>query len=120
MKNLALILPLALLAACGEEPAAEPVPEQVVSPEPANTPPAPDEALFKTVFAETCEGAEPVSVAMCKRAMGSDVVSCEFGLGDDEYMRNKAQLEVNEDSTGWNLADAAAICAEHGATLADS
>ena len=33
---------------------------------------------------------------------------------------NKAQLEVNEDSTGWNLADAAAICAEHGATLADS
>ncbi|MEX0341586.1 MAG: hypothetical protein AB3N06_03280 [Erythrobacter sp.] len=120
MKNLALLLPLALLAACGEEPAAQTAPEQIASPEPVNTPPAPDESLFKTVFAETCEGAETVSVAMCKRAMGAETVSCEFGLGDDEYMRNKAQLTVNEDSTGWNLADAAAICAEHGATPADS
>ncbi|WP_345725434.1 hypothetical protein [Qipengyuania mesophila] len=115
MKNFALLLPLALLAACGEEPAAQTAPEQVATPEPVTTLPAPDEETFKTAFADSCEGAEPVNVAMCKRSMGAATVSCEYGLGEDEYMRHKATLAAKEDKSGWELADAATICAEHGA-----
>ena len=115
MKHLALLLPIALLAACSEEPAAQPVPTATATPEPVSTIPAPDQDMFKTVFAESCEGAEPVANAMCKRAMGAKDVSCEFGLGEDEYMRHKATLTINEDNTGWVLADPAKICAEHGA-----
>ena len=120
MKKLALLLPVALLAACGQEPATEAAPADTVTPEPIVTLPAPDEEAFSTAFAESCEGAEPVSVAMCKRAMGADTVNCEFGLGEDEYMRHKAQLVAKEDKSGWQLADADTICAEHGAHHVDS
>ena len=41
MNKLALLLPLALLTACGEEPAAQTAPEQVATPEPIETLPAP-------------------------------------------------------------------------------
>lgn len=120
MKKLALLLPIALLAACGEEPAPEPAPTQVATPEPVSTLPPPDQALFKTTFAETCEGAEPVNEAICRRAMGADNVSCEFSLGEDEYLRHEATLVANEDSTGWMFEDADALCAEHGAHHQDS
>ena len=120
MKKLALLLPVFALAACGEEPAPEPTPTEVATPEPASTRPAPNQELFKTTFAETCEGAEPVNNAVCSRAMGSDKVTCEFGLGEDEYLRHKATLAVNEADDGWMLADAAALCAEHGAHHVDS
>ena len=119
MKKLALLLPLFALAACGEEPAPEPTPTETVAPEPVSTLPAPDSDLFKATFAETCEGAEPVNNAVCRRAMGADTVACEFGLGEDEYLRHKATLAVNEANDGWMLADAEALCAEHGAHHVD-
>ncbi len=119
MKKFALILPaIALLAACGEEPAAEP--EAVAAPEPVVELPAPDEAKFTEVFAATCEGAEPVSTAICKSALGSETVTCEFGLGEDEYMRHEAPLMKNEEGTDWVLGNAEAICTEHGAHHVDS
>ncbi|MBX7527313.1 hypothetical protein [Qipengyuania vesicularis] len=115
MKKLTLLLPVFALAACGEEPAPEPTPTETATPEPVSTLPAPDQDLFKSTFAETCEGAEPVNKAVCRRAMGAETVACEFGLGEDEYLRHKATLAVNEANDGWMLADAEALCAEHGA-----
>lgn len=113
-----LALPLFALAACGEEPAPEPV--ETAAPEPVVTLPAPDEELFTQVFAESCEGAEPVSTAVCKRAMGADTATCEFGLGEDDVLRHEATISVNEDKSGWDLADAENICVEHGAHHVDS
>ena len=119
VKKLALLLPIFALAACGEEPAPEPAATTVATPEPVNTLPAPDGDLFKTTFAETCEGAEPVNQSVCRRAMGADTVSCEFSLGEDEYMRHDATLAVNETNDGWMISDAEALCAEHGAHHVD-
>ncbi len=107
------IAPLALLAACGEEPAPEPV--ETAAPEPITTLPAPDEERFSALFASTCEGAEPVSTSVCRRPMGAEEVSCEYGLGEDNVLRHEATLAPNEDSTDWVLVDAEKICTEHGA-----
>lgn len=120
MKKLALLLPIFALAACGEEPAPEPAATEVAAPEPESTLPPPDQAFFKRTFAETCEGAEPVNEAICRRAMGADTVSCEFSLGEDEYLRHEATLAANEDNTDWMLEDAENLCAEHGAHHQDS
>ena len=119
VKKLALLLPLLALSACGDEPAPEPTETAAAAPEPISTLPAPDAELFKTTFAETCEGAEPVNNAVCRRAMGADTVACEFGLGEDEYLRHDATLAVNETNDGWMLSDAEALCAEHGAHHVD-
>ena len=117
MKNIVLALPFILaLAACGSEPEAPPPAAPTATPEPRASLPAPDEELFTEVFANSCDGAEPVSTAVCKRAMGSETVTCEFGLGEDEYLRHAADLTASEDGTEWVLADPEAICAEHGAT----
>lgn len=109
MKKLALLLPLALLAACGEEPAPEATAAAVATPEPVETLPAPDQALFAGKYAEACPDAEPVTNAVCKRVtLGADDVLCEFGLGEDEYMRNKATLTPSEGA--WAFADPENVC----------
>lgn len=105
-----LTLPLFALAACSGEPATEPTP--AATPAPVVTPslPAPDQALFTRVLAEACPEAEPVNTAVCRRAgLGSTEVNCEFGLGEDEYLRNKATLVAGE--SAWTLKDPEAICA---------
>ncbi len=117
MKNFVLALPLVLaLAACGSEPEAPPAAAPTATPEPQASLPAPDQELFTNVFADSCDGAEPVNTAVCKRAMGSETVTCEYGLGEDEYLRHSADLTASEDGTEWVLAQPEAICAEHGAT----
>ena len=112
-----LFLPLLALAACSSEPAAEPTPASTTAvPVPAATSslPAPDQALFTRLHAETCPDAEPVSTAICRRAgFGSEEVTCEYGLGEDEYRRNKATLVPAEDD--WALKDGAAVCEPGGA-----
>jgi hypothetical protein len=107
------------LASCGSEPAEEAAPVEVAPAAPVATLPAPDEARFAQVFAASCEGAEPVSTSVCKRAMGATEAICNFGLGEDEALRHKATLTANEVSTDWVLADPENICTEHGAHHVD-
>ncbi|WP_299193424.1 hypothetical protein [uncultured Erythrobacter sp.] len=114
MKNNALTLfaiaPLALLAACGEEPAPAPVETPVVAEPEAPEIPPPDATFFTQKFAEICPNAEPVNTAACRRrGMGSPEVLCEFGLGDDEYLRHESILVQGE--TEWEIADPETTCA---------
>lgn len=111
MKKLSLLLPLALLTACGEEPAPEPV--ETAAPEPAVELTPPDEALFTELFAASCPTAEPVATAFCRTAMGAETALCEFGLGNDDVLRHDATLEVDDGGENWVIADADALCAEH-------
>ena len=121
MKKIAFALPLVLaLTACGSEPEAPPPAAPTATPEPQASLPAPDQELFTEVFAKSCEGAEPVNTAVCKRALGSTTVTCEYGLGEDEYLRHSADLTASEDGTEWVLAEPEKICAEHGAHHVES
>ncbi|GMM92811.1 hypothetical protein [Qipengyuania sp. MTN3-11] len=110
MKNIAFILPLLALAACGEEPATEPAEVATVAPEPVESLPAPDQALFTARYAEACPEDDAVNTAVCRRAgLGSPDVVCEFGLGEDEYLRNKATLTASDGD--WAFADPENVCA---------
>jgi hypothetical protein len=110
VKKLALLLPLFLLAACGEEPA--PAPTPTATPEPVVTLTPPDQDLLGELLAEACPGIEPVSTAVCRRGMGAETVACEYGLGEDEFLRNDATLAVNEAGDGWMIEDPEAVCAQ--------
>ena len=118
MKSLLAALPLFALAACGEEPAPEPVPTQAASVAAEPTAPPANEALFKQVFANSCPAAETVSTAVCKRALGSDEAVCEFGLGEDTALRHDATMMAVDGE--WQLKDAEALCAEHDSHHVDS
>lgn len=110
MKKLAFLLPVFLLAACGEEPA--PAPAPTATPEPVATLPATDQDLFAELLAEACPDLEPVNTAVCRRGMGATTVACDYGLGEDEFMRNDATLVVNEAGDGWMIQDPEAVCAQ--------
>jgi len=114
----ALLAPVTLLAACGEEPAPEPV--ETEAPVEVVELPAPDEALFTEVFAATCPDAEVVSTAICRRGMGAPTAACRFGLGEDDALRHDAALEIDETGEGWMLADAENICSEHDSHHVDN
>jgi len=114
VKKIAFLLPLFALAACSGEPAAEPTPAATATPAPVATPslPAPDQALFSDLFAKACPEAEKVNTAVCKRAgFGSSEVTCEYGLGEDKYLRDKATLAPADGA--WALKDAEAVCKAH-------
>jgi len=111
VKKIALLLPVLILAACGQEPAPEPAPTQTPAAPATPSLPAPDQELLTGMLAEACPELEPVNTAACKRAgFGSTDVICEYGLGEDEYLRNKATLTAGEGE--WVLADPENVCAQ--------
>jgi hypothetical protein len=115
MRTLFACAALVALAACNSEEPAEPAPAetQVALPvEPSMAPP--DEAIFTAAHAEACPNAQPVSVAECKsRGLGKEGFICEYGLGDDEYLRNKATVVPVERE--WVLAEPEKVCAADAA-----
>jgi pectin methylesterase-like acyl-CoA thioesterase len=113
MHKLAFLLPVLALAACSAEPAAEPTPA-ATAPAAAATPslPAPDQETFSALFAAACPEAEKVNTAVCKRAgFGSDMVTCEYGLGEDKYLRDQATLAPEDGA--WALQDPETVCKAH-------
>lgn len=112
MKTLIFLLPVIALAGCGQEPAPEPVATPTVAAAPSL--PAPDNEVFAAAFAAACPEAKPVNTSVCKRSgFGSTEVFCEYGLGDDEALRNKANI-IPVDGA-WAIADPETICAVSGA-----
>ena len=79
------------LAACNSEAPVEPeaVQAQVALPIKPSMP-APDEELFAATYAEACGESQPVSGSLCKsQGFGKEGFVCEYGFGDDEYLRNE-------------------------------
>ena len=115
MKKLIFLFPIVALAACQQEPVAEPVAAQTVAAVPEGPSlPAPTPEVFAAAFAAACTKAEPVNISVCKRAgLGSTDAVCEFGLGDDEYLRNKATITPVDDA--WTIANPETTCADYGA-----
>ena len=117
MKMPIALVALFALAACGsqEPPQPEPVPDPTVAAaviEPAM--PAPSEEIFAAAYAAACPNDQAVNTSLCRSAgFGQDGFVCDYGLGDDEYRRNRADL-VPEDGE-WVLADQEEICAADSA-----
>ena len=89
-------------AACGEEPAAQTAPEQVVTPEPIGNA---ARARPGVAFGQVCRSLPRRGTGQHRglqaRRLGSARCRAEFGLGDDEYLRNKATLTAGEGE--WTL-----------------
>jgi len=109
-------LPIALFAsialvACSEEPAPEPAPVETAQPEPEPSLPAPSAEIFSETFAKACPAQKSINMSACKRAgFGSSDVICDYGLGDDEFLRHKATLTPGDGE--WTVADPETVCAQ--------
>jgi hypothetical protein len=99
------------LAACGSQQP-QPTPTATPTPTPtATTPklPAPDKDTFAAAFAAACPHAQKVSTALCQSAgFGKQGFVCNYGLGDDKYRRNTANLAPGDGK--WVLADPKKDC----------
>ena len=103
------------LAACNSEAPVEPeaVQAQVALPIKPSMP-APDEELFAATYAEACGESQPVSGSLCKsQGFGKEGFVCEYGFGDDEYLRNETIIVPVEGK--WTLAEPEKTCAADAA-----
>ncbi len=109
---LSLMAPIALLAGCNGEPAPAPTETPAAVPTSAKPSlPAPDAKIFADAFAKACPKAPKISVSSCKSGgMGSPDFICQYGLGDDEYMRQSLTLTAQNGE--WTVKDADTVCAE--------
>ena len=115
MKTIALILPLLALSACGKESAPQPTPTATVAPAPLKPSlPPPDQAAFGDVFAKACPKAAKIAIASCRaEGMGATTFICEYGLGDDKYLRNEAT--ISQENGAYVLDNPEKTCAADAA-----
>ena len=116
MRSLIACAALIALSACNsQEPAPQPTETEAAVVEPVEPSlPAPDEAIFAAAYAEGCPNGKKVSTSECKSAgFGKKEFLCDYGLGNDEYRRNKATLEPVDGK--WVLAEPDKICAADAA-----
>ena len=115
IKTVTALASLALLAACGgaEEPAPA---ETAMAPTPQPTESsleAPTTEIITSLVAEACPDFEPVGNSQClSQGMGTNAFNCEFSTGDDEYLRNDAEVVLGESGDQWVLADSEKVCAQ--------
>ena len=117
IRTLSLLAPLTLaLGACS--PAAEEAEEQAPTArevqaaiEKGTKLSPPDRDLFAAKFAEACPSQKPVNKATCRsQGMGSHDFTCEYGLGDDDYLRHEGTLAEVEGE--YVLQDTDTVCAQ--------
>ncbi|NCO99977.1 MAG: hypothetical protein GW801_14005 [Sphingomonadales bacterium] len=112
MKIFIPVAAILALGACGSQDEALPEPEQAESVVPADVTeahPPPHREEFAAAWAEACLEAEPVGKALCKsKGLGEPGFTCDFGLGEDEYRRHNAELELAGES--WALVDPENAC----------
>ena len=110
---------LLTLAACGEEPATEvveetpSVEESLAAEAEEGTEPA-DRDAFAAAYEAACPNSKPVNNASCTAlGMGSPSFLCEYGLGDDEYLRHEGVVTVSEEGElAYTLDDPEKVCAQ--------
>lgn len=111
MKYILPLAALATLAACGSQKTEQPAPTAAATPAAAATPtmPPPRGEEFTAAWAKACPEAKPVNKALCKsKGLADPNFVCDFGLGEDEYRRNTAELAPRDGE--WVLADPANAC----------
>lgn len=118
IRTLLLLSPLALaLGACSEGPAEEaeakaPTAREVeaaIKEGSKLAPPTHD--TFAEKYAAACPSQKKVNQALCKaQGMGSHDFTCEYGLGDDEYLRHEGTLSEVEGE--YVLQDTDTVCAQ--------
>jgi len=113
MTRIFLVLSPLALAACSEEVAetSAPIEPTAVKAEVKPTLHPPDSEKFSGLFAEACPSAKTISTSMCRaQGMGSHDFTCEYGLGNDEYMRHEAILHEVEGK--WEIENPESVCAQ--------
>ncbi|MEM7690210.1 MAG: hypothetical protein AAF291_14420 [Pseudomonadota bacterium] len=118
IRPLLLLAPLALtLGACSESAPEEaedkaPTAREVQAAIDKGTKLAPpDRDVFAEKFAAACPSQEKVNKALCRaQGMGSHDFTCEYGLGDDDYLRHEGVLSEVEGE--YVLQDPDTVCAQ--------
>ncbi|MEL6877524.1 MAG: hypothetical protein AAGL68_05430 [Pseudomonadota bacterium] len=117
-KLAAILLPVAILslAACGEEPTPvdTPTPEETIQAQAEDLPEPADRDAFAAAFSAACPNAKSVNNASCTAmGMGSPSFLCEYGLGDDEYLRHEGVVTRSEEGElAYTLDDPEKVCAQ--------
>ena len=112
MKTIVALSALLLVTACGSN---EPAPQPTATVAAVATPttpilPAPTAEVFAASYAKACPSAKKVNTSLCKSGgMGSSDFVCEYGLGEDKYLRNKVTLTQSDQE--WVVKDADKACA---------
>ncbi|MDJ0978795.1 MAG: hypothetical protein QNI87_09675 [Erythrobacter sp.] len=118
IRTLIILSPLALAAsACSQganeeaEPQAPTAREVQAAIEKGGKLSPPDRDVFAEKFAAACPSQKPVNKATClAQGMGSHDFTCEYGLGDDDYLRHEGVL--SEVDGEYVLLEPETVCAQ--------